>query len=163
MPPGSITNLRKRSSRPAIFACSLPRSIEPSVVSVTPTALKSTGWRAFGIRLSAGHSPAWAVNAKPVVAMKAAAATVRSKTLLVEVYILISSLFRRGPRRRRRSDYNDEARQIGKEMPGCSNRDSKTLFRTWDLTKNGSGERRGYFWFSVALAAYARRDGGDHH
>ena len=48
-----------------IFAISLPRSIEPSVVSVTPTALKSTGWRAFGMGLSAGHSPACALNAKP--------------------------------------------------------------------------------------------------
>src|SRR5262245_14221122 len=160
MPPGSITNLRKRNSRPAILACSLPRSIEPSVVSVTPTALKSTGWRAFGIRLSAGHSPAWAVNVKPAAATKAAAATLRSKSLLVEVYILISSLFRRGLRGRRRSDYNYEARQIGKEMPGCSNRDSKTLFRSQKMAPASAGT---IFWFSVALAAYARRDGGDHH
>ena len=62
----------------------LPRSIEPRVVSVTPTALKSTGLRALGIRLSAGHSPAWAENAQAVVVPKTKAATVRSKTLLAE-------------------------------------------------------------------------------
>src|SRR5262245_57043757 len=134
MPPGSITNLRKRSSRPAIFACSLPRSIEPSVVSVTPTALKSTGWRAFGIRLSAGHSPACAVNAKPVMATKAAA-TVRSKILLVEVCIPISSLFRRGLAMSRCTDCDDEARQIGKEMPDRSHCDSGTLFGKSDSKK----------------------------
>src|SRR5262249_30360890 len=146
MPPGSITNLRKRNSRPAIFAGSLPRSIEPSVVSVTPTALKSTGWRAFGMRLSSGHSPACAANAKLAVATKAAA-TVRSTILLVEVYILISSLFRRGLVISRRSDCDDDARQIEKEMLGRSHFDSWTLFRTWDFTKNGSGERRGHFGF----------------
>jgi hypothetical protein len=41
------------------------------------------------MRLSAGHSPACAVNAKPAVATKAAA-TVWSKILLLEVYIPIS-------------------------------------------------------------------------
>jgi len=46
------------------------------------------------MRLSAGHSPAWAL--KPVAATKAAAATARSKPLLIEVDIFVSSLFRRG-------------------------------------------------------------------
>jgi hypothetical protein len=57
----------------------------------------------LGIRLSAGQSPAWAVHAKPVVAAKAAATMVRAKILLVEVNILISSLFRRALWRKRRN------------------------------------------------------------
>ena len=39
MPPGSMVNLRKRSSRRSICAGCLPRSIEPRVTSVTPTGL----------------------------------------------------------------------------------------------------------------------------
>ena len=39
MPPGSIVSLRKRSSRSSMWAGCLPRSIEPSVTSVTPTGL----------------------------------------------------------------------------------------------------------------------------
>jgi hypothetical protein len=48
-------DLRKRNSWFAILAFSFPRSIDPRVVSVTATVLKSTGWRAFAMRLPAGH------------------------------------------------------------------------------------------------------------
>src|SRR5215212_5922858 len=92
MPPGWITILRKRSSRPLIFAISLPRSIAPSVVSVTPTGLKSTAWRTFGLDRPAGHSPACALTAKP--ATNARAAAERSQPRLVLNWdILISSVW----------------------------------------------------------------------
>src|SRR5215470_11584268 len=86
MPPGVIVILRKRSSRPLILAISLPRSIAPSVVSVTPSGLKSTGWRAFGFDAPAGHSPACAPIA--VAATIAVAAVKRSHPRLVLVLIL---------------------------------------------------------------------------
>ena len=44
------------------IAGSLPKSIEPNVVSVTPTAGKLTGWRASAFILSAGQSPAKAAE-----------------------------------------------------------------------------------------------------
>src|SRR4029079_13663693 len=92
MPPGRSTLLRKRNSRPLILAISLPRSIAPSVVSVTPTGLKSTAWRAFGLNISAGHSPACALAAKP--ATKARAAAEQSQPRLVLNWdILISSVW----------------------------------------------------------------------
>jgi hypothetical protein len=51
------------------------------------------------------------------------------------VYILVSSLFRRGLDMSRRNDRNDEARRIAKEMPGCSNRDSEALYGISDSEK----------------------------
>ena len=48
-PPGSMVSLRKRSSRSRSLAGSLPRSIEPKVVSVTPTAGSPTGWQPVGL------------------------------------------------------------------------------------------------------------------
>src|SRR3954465_4567132 len=58
MPPGSMVSLRKRSSRPSMCAGCLPRSMAPSVTSVTPTGLETTICWGFGFNLSAGHAPA---------------------------------------------------------------------------------------------------------
>src|SRR6266404_9049574 len=66
MPPGSIVSLRKRSSRSLRFAGCFSRSIEPRVTSATPTGLKSTFSRALAFILSAGHSPANAVDVAAV-------------------------------------------------------------------------------------------------
>src|SRR5258708_2261368 len=127
MPPGWITILRKRNSRPLIFAISLPRSIAPSVVSVTPTAAKLTASRAFGLLLSAGHSPACALTAKPVAVTNATAAIERSQPrLTLEVNILISSVSLQLVRAVQWCD--DEADVFLKEMPGCSGLDSGALF-----------------------------------
>src|SRR3974390_1851443 len=52
---------------------SLARSIDPSVVSVTPTADRLIGSRAFGLILSAGHSPANALDPMNALAAKAPA------------------------------------------------------------------------------------------
>src|SRR6516165_6362704 len=57
-PPGAIVSLRKRNSWSLSITCSLPRSIEPKVVSVTPDAGVLTGCRTLACIFPAGHSPA---------------------------------------------------------------------------------------------------------
>src|SRR5260370_19570366 len=66
MPRGWIVSLRKRSSRSLRFAGCFSRLIEPRVTSVTPTGLKSIFSRALAFTLSAGHSPANAVDVAAV-------------------------------------------------------------------------------------------------
>src|SRR4051812_25569950 len=95
MPPGSIVSLRKRSSRPSIWAGCFSRSIAPSVTSVTPAALVSTIARTLVFILSAGHSPAKAAVlaiAVPVM-MQASARPCRSlRELAIGLNMSVSPL-----------------------------------------------------------------------
>src|SRR5713101_4817452 len=99
MPPGSIVSLRKRSSRSLRFAGCFSRLIEPRVTSVTPTGLKSTFSRALALILSAGHSPANAVDVAavdPAMTQASARPCQSAREFIVCLNMSWSPLFCRG-------------------------------------------------------------------
>src|SRR5262249_11667765 len=76
-PPGAIVSLRKRSSWSLSITASLPRSIEPKVVSVTPDAGVLTGGRTLACIFPGGDSPGNAFVSTIVAATKRVAKNTR--------------------------------------------------------------------------------------
>src|SRR5262249_58378604 len=101
-PPGAIVSLRKRNSWSLSITCSLPRSIEPKVVSVTPDAGVLTGGRTLACIFPAGHSPANALVAAiapPTRRLKKNAERAVGRPQKITVVIAYFSFFFLPPRR----------------------------------------------------------------
>ena len=145
-----ITILRNRSSRPLILAISLPRSIAPSVVSVTPTALKID--RLARVRLAlVGRAFAGLRAEREACRSDEGCSSDRTKPAVADwTWTSSSPLFRCGLVSSCRSDCDDDAARVAKEMPRRSDLDSGALFESYTASVGH-------------LGLHARCDRGDHH
>src|SRR5215469_18361528 len=130
-PPGATVSLRNRNSWSLSITCSLPRSIEPKVVSVTPDAGVLTGGRTLACIFPAGHSPASALVATvaaPTRRLAKSALRPAARPNWIRVVMAYSPLSRFGPGEPQPQQYGkDRPTSAFREMPSGSRVDAQQL------------------------------------